>query len=422
MTVLLKGDFARLWLASGMSTLGDGVTIAAGPLLMASISSDPAVVAGAAFAQQLPWLLFSLVSGVLVDRVDRRMVVGAVGVMRAVVMGGLALLVWQGWANVPIVYAAVFLLGVGATLSDNAGQALLPSVVADGDLPKANAGLSGIRMVCNQFAGPPLGGWLFAVAAAVPFGMDAACFALGALLMFSLPRRGTGGSDTAPAEPARRGSIRKEMAEGLRWLWNHNALRTLAVTMGLMNVTYGGTYATYVLYSRERLGLTEVGYGFLLAATAVGGVVGTLAVARLEARFGSAALLRFGLITETLTHLVLAATRLPWVAAITLVVFGAHASIWGVIGVTLRQRVTPAEMLGRVNSVCLLFSMGGYAVGALLGGFVARTLGITGPFWVAFAAMCVLTPVVWRHMTPTALAPETKKPGTPSHPTPTSGQ
>ncbi|MGW2317433.1 MFS transporter [Streptomyces sp. NPDC001680] len=408
MTVLFKGGYARLWLASGASSLGDGVTIAAGPLLMASISSDPATVAGAAFAQQVPWLLFSLFSGVLVDRLDRRVIVGSVGVLRTVVMSGLALLVWQGWANVPVVYAAVFLLGVGATLSDNAGQALLPAVVSDSELPKANAGLSGVRMVCNQFGGPPLGGWLFAVAAALPFGMDATCFALGAVLVLTLPLRPQGAGTTAPAESLPHPSVRLEIAEGCRWLWNHTALRMLAVTMALMNITFGGTYATYVLYSRERLGLTEVGYGLLLASTAVGGVLGTVSVARLEARFGAATLLRFGLVTETLTHLVLAVTRLPWVAVVTLVVFGAHAAIWGVIGVTLRQRVTPSELLGRINSVYLLFSMGGYAIGALLGGFVARGLGITGPFWIAFAAMCVLTPVAWRHMTPAAFTAEPK--------------
>ncbi|WP_097871641.1 MFS transporter [Streptomyces sp. rh34] len=412
MSHILRGAYGKFWLASGLSSLADGITLAAGPLLMAQISTDPAVVGGAVFAQQLPWLLFSLFSGAFVDRVDRWLTVGVVGIGRAVVMGTLAYLVWQGWATIPIVYAAVFLLGVGATLSDNAGQALLPSVVAADDLAKANAWLSGARMVGNQFGGPPLGGWLFVVAAAVPFGLDAACFALSALLMLSI-RHSMGDAPTsaetaAPTKPRR--SVRQEIGEGMRWLWHHRPLRILAITIGLMNITYGGAFAAYVLYARERLGLSEVGYGFLLAATAVGGVMGTLSVARLGKRFGTGPLLRVGLVVETLTYLVLAVTRLPWVAAATLVVFGAHAAIWGVVSVTLRQRITPSELFGRVNSVYLLFSMGGFALGSLLGGLIGQAFGITAPFWVAFVAMTVMTAGAWRTMTSSAISSEPASP------------
>ncbi|MFE4613667.1 MFS transporter [Streptomyces niveus] len=411
MTLVCNRDYVKLWFASGMSALGDGVTVAAGPLLMATISQDPAVIASAVFVQQLPWLLFSLFSGVFVDRVDRRLIVGSVGVGRGLVMAALALLVWQDRATIPAIYAAVFLLGVGATLADNAGQALLPSVVSAGDLSKANAWLSGFRMVGNQFGGPPLGAWFFVAAAALPFGVDAAVCLVAALLIFSIRWRdpGTAGSAevaTPGVHPApEQASVREEISEGVRWLWNHRALRMLAVTMGLMNIAYGGAFAAYVLYARERLGLSEVGFGFLLAATAVGGVVGTAAVARLEARFGAAALLRVGLVVETLTHLVLAVTRSPWVAAAALVVFGAHATIWGVLSVTLRQRITPTALLGRINSVYLLFSMGGFVVGSLIGGFIGKLFGITAPFWVAFAAMTVMTVSAWRVMTPAALSP-----------------
>lgn len=409
MTLLRNRDFAKLWLASGFSALGDGITMAAGPLLMAAVSSNPAVVAGAVFAQQVPWLLFSLFSGVFVDRVDRRGIVAVVGLGRGVVMTTLALLAWQGWATIPAVYAAVFLLGVGSTLADNAGQALMPSVVEARDLSRANAWLSGFRMVGNQFGGPPLGALLFVVAAALPFGADALACVLAAVLIFSIRPRVRGAGGAASGEPSpdpARGSVTAEIAEGVRWLWNRRALRTLAVSMGLMNITYGGAFAAYVLYARERLGLSEIGFGFLLAATAVGGVLGTVSVARLDARFGAAALLRAGLVVETLTHLVLAVTRLPWVAAVALVVFGAHATIWGVVSVTLRQRSTPTTLLGRINSVYLLFSMGGFALGSLGGGFVAGAFGITAPFWVAFGAMTLMTLFAWRVMTSAALTAE----------------
>ncbi|WP_172387174.1 MFS transporter [Streptomyces sp. MNP-20] len=398
-----KRDYAKLWLASGTSALGDGVTLAAGPLLMATLTDDPALIAGAVFAQQLPWLLFSLLSGALVDRVDRRIVVAVVDAVRGVVIGALALLAWNDLLSVPAVYGAVFLMGLGSTLADNASQALVPSVVPPEDLAKANAWLSGARMLCSQFAGPPLGGWLFAAAAALPFGVDAATFLLAAGFVFSIRPRARDEQPTADTGPDR-SSIRRDIAEGFRWLWNHRALRLLALVVGLMNLTFGGAFAAYVLYARERLGLTEVGYGFLLSATAVGGVVGTLSAARLDARFGAAPLLRAGLLVETCSHLVFAVTRSPWVAAVTLVVFGAHATVWGVVADTYRQRATPAGLLGRVNSVHLLFSMGGLALGSLVGGVVAKTFGIVAPFWVGFGAMAVVVVLAWGAMTPSVFA------------------
>jgi predicted MFS family arabinose efflux permease len=175
------------------------------------------------------------------------------------------------------------------------------------------------------------------------------------------------------------------------------------VCLCLMNVTLVGAFAILVLYARERLGLTEVGFGLLLAATAVGGIAGTVVAARLQRRFGVALLLRAGLVIETCTHLSLALTRTPWVAIATMVVFGAHASLWGVMTVSWRQRVVPDALRGRVNSGYFLFSVGGAALGALGGGLLARGLGITAPFWFAFGGMAVLTAVAWRRFRPALL-------------------
>jgi predicted MFS family arabinose efflux permease len=204
-----------------------------------------------------------------------------------------------------------------------------------------------------------------------------------------------------PAEP--HGPVRRDIATGMRTLLGHPVLRMLAVCLCLMNVTLVGAFAILVLYARERLGLTEVGFGLLLAASAVGGIAGTVVAARLQARFGTALLLRVGLVVETCTHLSLALARAPWVALATMVVFGAHASLWGILSLSWRQRVVPDELRGRVNSGYFLFSVGGAALGALGGGFVARGLGITAPFWIAFGGMVVLTAVAWRRFTPALL-------------------
>ncbi|WP_433280057.1 MFS transporter [Pseudonocardia xinjiangensis] len=396
--VPLGSGFAKLWAANAVSNVGDGVALAAGPLLLASLTSDPALVAGALFVQQLPWLMFALPAGVVVDRLDRRRLVVLVNVVRAVVIAALAVAVATGVVTVLLIYAALFVIGSMETLADSASTALLPALVPAEQLPRANARLMGVQIVGNSLLAPPLGAALFVVAAALPFGLNAATFLVAAVLVATL--RGSVPREVPTGAP--RPMIR-DIATGVRALMGHQVLRVLALCLCLMNVTLTGAFSILVLYARERLGLDEIGFGLLLAASAVGGLAGSVAAARLLTRFGAAFLLRVGLVIETCTHLSLALTRAPWVAVTTMVVFGAHASLWGVITLSWRQRVVPDALRGRVNSVYFLFAVGGSAIGALTGGLAARGLGITAPLWIAFAGMAALTLVAWRLFTPARL-------------------
>jgi MFS family permease len=179
----MGGDFRRLWTANAISSLGDGAMLAAGPLFVASRTSDPLLVAAAMFAQQLPWLLFSLIAGAYVDRLDRRRLIVVVNLLRAFAVGGLALGAALDAAGLPVIYAALFLLGTGDSVARNAETALLPSLVGKDDLAAANARIFGATTLGAQLAGPPLGAYLFAIAAALPFGVDAASFVAAAALV-----------------------------------------------------------------------------------------------------------------------------------------------------------------------------------------------------------------------------------------------
>jgi len=274
-------DFTRLWIASAVSNVGDGVAMAAGPLLVAAVTDNPAYVAGAVFVQQLPWLLFALISGAFVDRLDRRRLVMIVNLLRAAALAALMLTVATGTVTVAVIYLVLFLLGTGETLADTAMSALLPAVVAPERLPAANARLYASFTIGNQFVAKPLGAWLFVVSAAVPFGLNALTFAAAAALIAGI-RSG------APAAPeTQRSSVRDAVAAGLRWLWRHRLLRTLGLSMGVGNIAFGAAFAVFVLYCRDRLGLSEVGYGFLLTAFAVGGLAGTTVATRLTRAVGS---------------------------------------------------------------------------------------------------------------------------------------
>ncbi|GAA0573416.1 MFS transporter [Kribbella sandramycini] len=384
----LGADFRRIWPAAIISNLGDGALLAAGPLLVASITSAPAAVGAAAFVQQLPWLLFALFSGALVDRLDRRAMIIAADVFRAVVLAALGAAVLLGTSPLWAIYLALFLLGTAETLADNASGALLVSAVPKDQLGKANSRLFATGTVLQQLGGPPLGALLFAAGAGVPLVFDAVTFAAAAVLISRVSVR--------PAPEPAGTALWTEVRAGLQWLWGHAGVRTLAWSILVMNITFCAAFATWVLYARERLGLSDTQFGLLVAAGAVGGVFGMPVYHLLEPRVGTLALLRAGLVLETAVHLVLALTRSPWVAGATMAVFGVHAVVWGIVSTTARQLATPEPLMGRVNSVYLLASVGGAAIGSALGGVLAQQYGLTAPFFGAFGAMVVTIAVAWR--------------------------
>jgi MFS family permease len=391
-TAPLGADFAKLWTASAISTVGDGATMVAGPLLVATLTAQPFAIAGAIFVQQLPWLLFALLSGAYVDRVDRRRLIVTVDVLRAAALGVLAVTTATGDVTVAVVYCVLFTLGTGETLAATASGALLPAVVPAERLTTANAWLAATFTIGNQFLSKPLGAWLFAIAAAAPFGLDAVSFAAAAALVANLRSP----TPATTSEPPATSSVRADLVEGARWLWRHRLLRTLALSMGVGNVMFCAAFATFVLYAAQRLGLSGTGYGLLLTASALGGLLGTIAAPRLRARLGAPVLLRAGLVVEALTHAALAVVRVPWAAAIILVLFGIHTMVWGVIVTTTRQQQVPDRLRGRVAGAYALFDLGGAAVGSLLGGLLAQTLGVTAPFWIAAAVMAGVAAAAWR--------------------------
>lgn len=385
----LGRDFRWLLGSTIVGNLGDGIVLAAGPLLLASMTRDPLLVSMALLSQYLPVLLFGVLGGAFADRFDRRRLVIAVDLARAAVLVVLAGTIAAGAINIPIVLGALFLLGTAENFADAASSSLVPRVVARSDLGTANARMQGAFLLTNQLVAPPIGAFLFAVGMALPFAANTTCFALGAVLVSRMAR-------TAIPTRVDRASLRADIGEGIRWLAGHPPMRTLAITIFTFNVTYGAAWGVLVLYASDQLGMDEVGFGLLTTAIAVGGVVGTLSYGRLERRFSLANIMRGGLLIETGTHLSLALTTMPAVAMATMVVFGAHAFVWGTTAEVVRQRAVPDALLGRVTGAYRVANVFGLVIGTPLGGILARNLGITAPFWFGFAGSLLLVVVLWR--------------------------
>ena len=397
------GSLARpywlLWSATAAASLGDGIRLSAVPLLAAALTRDPLLVAGLTAATTLPWVLFGLVAGAIVDRVDRRGVLVWVNVFRAGAFATLALAVVHDFTSLPLLYAVAFAVGTAETLMDSATPTMVPAVVPRERLEDANGRLAMAQTSANEFAGPPLGSFLFAVSAATAFVANAATFALAAALAVAL-RGVLQGSSRAP----QRTSVRRSILDGLRWLASHELLRALTVIVAVFAFVDAAWFSILVLFAIDVLGTSSFGFGALLLAGAVGSVLAGLVASRLSRRFGVGASLLASLLFAAVAQLVIGLTSSMYVAGAMLALSGGAFTVWNVLNVSLRQRLVPDELLGRVNSAYLLAGFAAALVGALAGGVLAQFLGLRAPFLLGAPILFLLAIAARSRVTDSAVA------------------
>ncbi|GAA3629139.1 MFS transporter [Microbacterium awajiense] len=400
----LGRDFRWLLAATWTSNLGDGIALAAAPLLIASMTSSPILVAAGAMLQYLPWLLFGLIAGAVADHHDRRRLVMLANSLRAVVVVGLIAFLVTGTASVWIVLVVSFLYGTAEVFADSAGSTLLPMIVRPADLGIGNARMQAGFLVANQLAGPPLGAFLFAVGSFWPFLLQVLCVGLAVLQISRIaqtpvPRRPEREGDTR-----RRATTLRAIGEGLRWLRHNAPVRTLIVIILVFNVTWAAPWGVLVLYATDYLGMGPVGYGALTTASAIGGFIAVFGFGWLERHVSFAALMRVCLSLEVLMHLGFALTTSPVVAFLLMFGFGLYAFVWATISTTVRQRLVPIELQGRIASVNMIGVFGGLVVGQFLGGVIAQLWGPTAPWWFAFGGSALTLVLVWRSIAHIAAA------------------
>lgn len=401
--------YRKLYTATAVSNIGDGMASVAYPWLATAVTRNPVLVALVAAAQRLPWLFFTLPAGVITDRVDRRRAI----VLMDTVRGGVTLLVAlgvlaeQGSLPAPdaldqvvgtrtslylLLVVATVLLGCAEVLRDNCGQTLMPSVVATEHLEQANGRLWSIESVANTFIGPPLGSLLLVSAFSIPFFVDAASFFAAAALVGLIP--GTFRAVRPDDAPVERTNWRAELREGVRWLWHHPLLRTMAIILGLMNMANMMSGAVFVLFSQDVLGVSPLTFTIMGFGGAVGGIVGGYAGPWMSRRFGSGPCLALTLGSGAVAPLCIGITSTWQVAMVLFGVFTLLGSSWNVITVSLRQSIIPAHLLGRVNSVYRFFAWGMMPIGAALGGAVVSVVDLSASHETALRSVWFAETVV----------------------------
>ncbi|GDX14175.1 MAG: MFS transporter [Ilumatobacteraceae bacterium] len=406
----LPSAFWRQFAASTTSNLGDGLVGAAAPLLALSLTNDSRMISAVSFAAMLPWLVLSLPAGVFIDRHDRQRIMTGANLIRAALFGVLALSIVTDVVTIWMLLLLVLLLAVCEVLFDMSAQAFLPAIVDDHLLEKANGRLYAAEVAANSFVGLPIGAWLFVIAAAAPFGLQAVALTLAALLLASITIARPFVKNPVSS------SYRESFASGFSWLWRHPLLRTLALMLGAANMCHMFAQSVFAKYVRDELGLGPRGFGLLLATAAVGSILGGLVGSRIAKWLGPSVAIVVSYSMFAALEIIPAVLPEVWAvvgAGALMAVFG---TVWNVITVSLRQRLIPQELFGRVNSVYRFIGTGTSALGAVLGGQIAFYFGLRATYVVSAVLLGVVlivgAPQLLRHAR-THMAPE-RTPAPPS--------
>ena len=360
-------NFRLLFGAGTLTNLGDGLVVLALPWLATLMTQDPVAIAAVAAAGRLPWLLFAIPAGVIVDSADHRKLIARTDMLRAAIVLAILVLAMSDdlQGGVWILAGLSFLLGSAEVLRDNAAQTMLPSIVASKDLEVANGQLWSSEQLTGQFIGPPLAGILIAAGIGIPFGVDAALLVLAAGLVWMISLR--------PAAKVKT-NFGEALVAGISFMRGDPLLLRLAIVLGIANFIAMATITIQVLFAQEVLALSAFAYGWVLSTAAIGAICGSLLAPRLISTLGTQACLYLSVATWAIGYATvgLSASGIVMGAALFFVMAG--AMLWNVITVSWRQRRIPPDLLGRVNSIYRFFGWGSMPLGAIAGGVAVAVL------------------------------------------------
>ena len=372
--------FNRLWSASLVSNLSDGVLLAAAPLLAITLTDNTVLISLLGAMIMLPWLLFAIPIGTLVDRLDRRYILAGTNLLRSVVVGVLAFTIAADLVNIYLLILAAFIIGSCEVASDTTAQSLIPQILEEKHFEKANSRLQISETVVQGFIGAPLSGFLYALAIYIPFFFNSVGYIVSAILAFSMPIHFLQDVRNRKKEIEQKYFV-ADMKFGIIYLYNHKLLRRLVLTTSSIGVCYAMGTATIVLFMVRELDLPEPLFGLVLTIQGIGGLVGAVVAPHASKRFGRARVMTFGIFSSSLLLLIQGFSPNIYLF-VGFAAFGAFTiSQWNILLMSTYQSVIPNEIYGRIHGTRRTLVWGMMPIGSVLGGLLATT-GLRTPLYV----------------------------------------
>lgn len=404
----LGRDFGKLWTAAAFSNLADGLGRTAVPLIATTLTRDPLAIAVIGALAFLPWLVFGLPAGMLVDRFDRRVIMAAANGIRGAVALWLAILTATGNISLWTLFLGTLVFGLGETLFDNATNAVIPGVVTRRQLERANGRMQAAQVTIDSFIATPIAGVLFAVALALPLWVEAAGYIVPIALAILLPisaARPLRDPSTVPdrdapdievstptPEPAPTplAASKVPAREAIAYLWHNRYLRAMVVFTSVVGSAFSFAQAATILYFLDEQGVTPAAIGFVTAGIGAGALIGSLVAPAIVARLGRGWVMFSANFVAALAMLLTGLAPNVVTAVLAYALFAFAVSTWNVPWGALRQQIVPGYLFGRVLGIIRMLTWGMFPVATLFGGWVAR-IDLRLPFLLAAGVVVVAT-------------------------------
>ena len=363
--------FNRLWSASLVSNLSDGVLLAAAPLLAITLTDNTVLISLLGAMIMLPWLLFAIPIGTLVDRLDRRYILAGTNLLRSVVVGVLAFTIAADLVNIYLLILAAFIIGSCEVASDTTAQSLIPQILEEKHFEKANSRLQISETVVQGFIGAPISGFIYALAIYLPFFINSLGFAISALFALSIPIKYLQDVRKEDEDKMERHFI-ADMKFGISYLVSQKALLRLVITTATIGFCYSMGSATMVLFIIKELGLAERYFGVILAIEGVGAIAGALVASRMSSKFGRSEVMTFALVASSAVLLIQGFSPNIYFFVAVGTFGGFVLSQWNILLMATYQTVIPTELYGRIHGTRRTLVWGAMPIGSLLGGVLAH--------------------------------------------------
>lgn len=372
--------FNRLWSASLVSNLSDGVLLAAAPLLAITLTDNTILISLLGAMVMLPWLLFAIPIGTLVDRLDRRHILAGTNLLRSAVVGSLAFAIAADVVTIGLLIAAAFIIGTCEVAADTTSQSLIPQIVDEKQFEKANSRLQISETVVQGFIGSPFSGFLYALAIYIPFFFNSLGYVISAILALSMPIHFL--QDIRNQKPqAEKNKFAEDMKFGISYLFNHKLLRRIVLTTSMIGVCYSISTATIVLFMVKELDLPEPFFGLVLMIQGIGALAGALVAPYASKKFGRGKVMTFGIFFSSFTILIEGFSPNIYFF-VFFSAFGAFTiSQWNILLMSTYQSIIPNEIYGRIHGTRRTLVWGMMPIGSVLGGVLA-SYGLRTPLYV----------------------------------------